>query len=111
MTLCKQSCRSPRNTNVTTSGRSYAEVFPVYGEYGGQSRICCMNPCRELKQNPEVVVPPGYEHLVEPAQYNLVEKARVKWHVKVREFLRSETGLKLSVAGKQYSVQIAPDVG
>jgi hypothetical protein len=65
-----------------------------------------MDPCRELKQNPEIIIPPGYEHLVEPAQYELVEKTRVDWQGSVRDFLRSETGLKLSAAGKQHSVSI-----
>lgn len=65
-----------------------------------------MDSCRYLKRNAEIVIPPGYEHLVEPAQYELVEKTWREWNTAAREFLRSETGLKLSVGGKQHNVQI-----
>ena len=65
-----------------------------------------MDECRELKRNPEIVIPPGYEHLVEPSQYELVEATMQKWSPQVRSFMRSETGMKLAVAGKQHTVQI-----
>ena len=61
---------------------------------------------RILPRNPEAIIPPGYEHLVEPVQYELVEKTWRDWNMRARDFLRAETGLKLSVNGKQQSVQI-----
>jgi hypothetical protein len=61
---------------------------------------------RILERNREASIPPGYEHLVEPAQYELVEKTWRNWNMPARDFLRSETGLKLSVNGKQQSVSI-----
>ncbi len=75
--------------------------------HAGQSNsTMTMDECRELKQNPEIVIPPGYEHLVEPSQYELVETTMQKWSQQVRSFMRSETGMKLAVAGKQHTVQI-----
>lgn len=61
---------------------------------------------RILKRNAEASIPPGYEHLVEPSQFDLVEKIWRRWNIPARDFLRAETGLKLSVNGKQQSVQI-----
>ena len=75
--------------------------------YTGQSNsTMTMGECRDFKRNPEIVIPPGYEHLVEPSQYKLVETTMQKWSPQVRSFMRFETGMKLAVAGKQHTVQI-----
>jgi hypothetical protein len=66
-----------------------------------------MDSCRIIERNEDIVIPPGYEHIVEPAQYDRVEKTWRDWNDQVRRFLIGETGLKLSVGGKQNSVQVS----
>lgn len=65
-----------------------------------------MDECREPKRNPEIIIPAGYEHLIEPSQYGIVEATMQRWSPQVRAFMRSETGMKLGVAGKQSKVLI-----
>jgi hypothetical protein len=62
---------------------------------------------KKLKKNPDVEIPYPYRELVVPAQYELVEKTWRKWNTPARDFLRAETGLKLSVSSKQHSVSIS----
>ena len=62
---------------------------------------------KKLNKNPDVEIPYCYEQLVVPAQYELVEKTWRKWNTPARDFLRAETGLKLSVSSKQHSVSIS----
>jgi hypothetical protein len=62
---------------------------------------------KKLNKNPVVEIPYPYMQLVVPAQYELVEKTWRKWNTPAREFLRAETGLKLSVSSKQHSVSIS----
>ena len=62
---------------------------------------------KKLNKNPVVEIPYPYMQLVVPAQYELVEKTWRKWNTLARDFLRAETGLKLSVSSMQQSVSIS----
>lgn len=65
-----------------------------------------MDECRTPEGNQEIIIPLGYEHIVEPAQYEAVEKTWRKWNQQVRDFLRAETGFKLSVDRKQHTINV-----
>lgn len=62
---------------------------------------------KKINKIQDVEIPYSYEELVFPSQYELVEKTLRKWNTPARDFLRAETGLKLSVNSKQHSVSIS----
>ena len=58
-------------------------------------------------RNEQIVIPPGYEHIVEPRQYHLVENTWKEWNRAVRDFLGGETGFVLSHKGRMHNIHIS----
>jgi len=62
---------------------------------------------RKFTKNERAAIPPGYEHIVERSQYDLVDKTWRDWNREARDFLAAETALSLSVKGKYHSIQVS----